>query len=228
MDGGGDVVGRLLVRGLQNEFSQVRFHNADAVALQRGIQVNLLGGDAFPLNQRTHMMALADFLNVSARFPGIAGKKEMPAIAGDTFRKLLDERNAIGQRIFLDAARFVFQRIVVGESNRGLITAAVETSRVMALGGGFRVQREANGAAQDLLRLLRGYLPRRCHPFRHDLTEHQNVKLMRSMDPADQWSHIRRGAWPADENEIFLKGGTSKRLQPEKVRSEEHTSELQS
>ncbi len=86
--------------------------------------------------------------------------------------------------MFLDAAGFVFQRIVIGQGARGAITIKVETPRVVAHRRGFRVQSKVNGAPQDCLRPLRGNLPRRCHTFGHKLAEHHNVKRMRPMDSA--------------------------------------------
>ncbi len=76
----------------KDELRQVRLHHADSVMLQRAVQVNLFGGHALALDQGTHAMTFADFLNVLARFLRIARKKEMAAVPGDTLGKPLNER----------------------------------------------------------------------------------------------------------------------------------------
>ena len=139
-------VRRLLVGKLKNKFGEIAFDNFDAVALENMVEVNFLAGHALALDDHLCGAPAANIEDVATGIGGGVGDEHVAVVRANRIFQRLDEIGKIGDRFVFDAARFVFQIVVIGQICRGAIAALVEMLRVGANGGAFDIERHANGA----------------------------------------------------------------------------------
>ena len=146
----------LLISHLKNEFGQIGFNDLNAERVQGAIQTNFFRRHALALHHEADARFTADFGDITGRIGGGGREMEMASVPGNTGFERREQLRQARQGIFLDGARLVFKRLVVGDGRGRGIAAAIERLRVVPHGRALHLEGHANGREESRLIALVG------------------------------------------------------------------------